>query len=87
MQVSMRELKSNLAKYVQQTRAGEPIEVTSHRKVVARISGVASADGSAASRLLAAGVATWEGGKPGGAALELTPTGTRVSEMVLADRG
>lgn len=87
MQVSMRELKSNLAKYVQQTRSGQLIEVTSHRKVVARISGVATADGSAVSRLLAAGVATWQGGKPSGAALVLKPTGTRVSQMVLADRG
>jgi hypothetical protein len=37
--------------------------------------------------LLAAGVATWQGGKPAGAALQLHGHGKPVSELVLEDRG
>lgn len=87
MQVSMREFKSHLAQYVSQAQSGQLIELTSHRKVVARLAGVSPADGSPVSRLLAAGVAVWRGGKPEGAALILQPKGTLVSKMVLDDRG
>lgn len=87
MAVSMRELKSHLAQYIKQARSGQPVEVTSHRKVVARLSGVPIADNSAVSRLLASGAAIWQGGKPAGAALVLKTQGTPVSQMVLDDRG
>lgn len=87
MQVSMRELKSHLAQYIKQARSGRPVEVTSHRKVVARLSGVPIAGDSAVSRLLASGAAVWQGGKPDGAALVLKTQGTPVSQMVLDDRG
>lgn len=88
MQVSMREFKSHLSRYVSQAQSGQLIELTSHRKVVARIIGVPQADGAGGVvRLLAAGVATWQGGKPIGAALRLQERGTPVSTMVLEDRG
>lgn len=87
MQVSMRELKSHLAQYIKQARAGQPVEVTSHRRVVARLSGVPASDDSAVSRLLASGVAVWQGGKPAGASLTLGTKGTLVSQMALDDRG
>jgi prevent-host-death family protein len=87
MLVSMRELKSHLALYIKQARAGQPVEVTSHRKVVARLSGVPAADDSAVSRLLASGAAAWQGGKPAGAALKLSAKGTLVSQIALDDRG
>jgi prevent-host-death family protein len=86
MQVSMAKFKSHLADYVRHAQSGLVVEVTSHRKVVARLAGVAQSDGTAASRLVAAGVATWQGGKPVGAALRLTDKGALVSSMVLADR-
>jgi hypothetical protein len=38
-------------------------------------------------RLLAAGVASWQGGKPAGAAFELQAVGKPVSALVLEDRG
>ena len=38
-------------------------------------------------RLLAAGVASWQGGKPVGAAFELLAVGKPVSALVLEDRG
>ena len=40
MHVSIRELKAHLSQYLSRAQAGEAVEVTSHRKVVARIVGV-----------------------------------------------
>ncbi len=87
MQVSMQEFKSHLSRYVSQAQSGQLIELTSHRKVVARIVGVPSTDSAGVSRLLAAGVATWQGGKPVGAAFRLQEHGKPVSALVLEDRG
>ena len=39
MQVSMQEFKSHLSRYVSQAQSGQLIELTSHRRVVARIVG------------------------------------------------
>ena len=87
MQVSMQEFKSHLAHYVGQAQSGQLIELTSHRKVVARIVGVLSTDITGVSCLLAAGAASWQGGKPGGAAFRLQERGKLVSALVLEDRG
>ena len=87
MLVSMREFKSRLAQYIGQAQSGELIELTSHRKVVARLVGVPSAESAGVARLLALRIATWQGGKPIGAALTLPGHGKLVSAMVLDDRG
>lgn len=87
MLVSIHEFKSHLSRYVGQAQSGELIELTSHRKVVARLVGVPTADSEGVVRLLAAGVASWQGGKPAGAAFELQAGGKPVSMMVLEDRG
>lgn len=87
MQVSIREFKSHLSRYVSQAQSGQSIELTSHRKVVARIIGVPQANSVGVVRLLAAGVATWQGGKPTGAAFGLHERGKPVSAMILEDRG
>lgn len=87
MRVSMQEFKSHLSQYVGQAQSGELIELTSHRKVVARIVGVPPADSAGVERLLAAGAASWQGGKPAGAAFELQAVGRPVSVLVLEDRG
>lgn len=87
MIVSIHEFKSHLAKYVDQAQSGELIELTSHRKVVARIVGVPPTDITGVSRLLAAGIATWQGGKPTGAVLDLQKRGKQISALVLEDRG
>ena len=87
MRVSIQEFKSHLAKYVGQARSGEAIELTSHRKVVAHVIGVPESSHPGVARLLAAGVAAWEGGKPKGAALVLSGGGKPISDMVLEDRG
>lgn len=87
MQVSINEFKSHLSRYVSQAQSGVLIELTSHRKIVARLAGVPPATDTGVSRLLATGAATWQGGKPQGAALVLQDKGTPVSRMVLEDRG
>ena len=74
MKVSMQEFKSHLAQYVRETRSGKMLELTLHRKVVARVIGVPQAESAGLSRLLADGSASWQGGKT-------------VSAMVLEDRG
>jgi prevent-host-death family protein len=87
MNVSIRELKTHLSKYLGQAQAGQIIEVTSHRKVVARIIGVPETPSHGLARLMASGAATWSGGKPAGAALHLKSPGKTVSSLVLEDRG
>ena len=87
MRVSIQDFKSHLSHYVGQAQSGVLIELTSHRKVVARLSGVISTDIAGVARLLAAGNAAWEGGKPVGASIALHDRGTSVSAMVLEDRG
>lgn len=87
MKVSIQEFKSHLAQYVRESQAGKILELTSHRKVVARVIGVPHAESESVARLLAAGIAVWQGGKPKGATLKLRIGGKTVSEMVLEDRG
>lgn len=87
MQVSIRELKAHLSQYLRRAQAGQSLEITSHRKTVARIIGVAATADEGLARLLAGGAATWSGGKPSGASLRLNAKGMPVSQMVLEDRG
>jgi prevent-host-death family protein len=87
MQVSIRELKAHLSQYLRRAQAGQGFEITSHRKIVARVIGVPATTDSGLARLLASGAATWAGGKPAGASLRLSAKGTPVSQMVMEDRG
>jgi len=87
MQVSIHEFKSHLSRYVGQAQSGEAIDLTYHRKVVARITGVPTTNQQGIARLLASGAASWQGGKPAGANICLNPHGTAVSAMVMDDRG
>lgn len=87
MQVSIRELKAHLSLYLGKSRQGIPLEITSHRRVVARITGIPEGSDSSMSALIARGAAQWSGGKPAGAQLILAEGGTSVSGMVLQDRG
>lgn len=87
MHVSIHEFKSHLSRYVGLVQAGESIELTSHRKVVALITGVPKTTDQGIAKLLASGAASWKGGKPGGARLELDHHGIPVSQIVIEDRG
>jgi prevent-host-death family protein len=85
--VPIREFKARLSHYLAQAGTRGVIEVTSHRKVVARVTGVPPEAGEGIARLIAKGVVSWEGGKPKGAAIRLAKRGRPVSEMALEDRG
>jgi len=87
MRVAMNELKAGLASYVARARAGEVIEITSHNKPVARMSGLPTADDSGIQRLVLRGAASWGGGKPAlEPAVTLGDEGKSLSEIVLEDR-
>lgn len=90
MKVAIAEFKSHLSKYIRQVQAGDVVELTAHRRVVATVQGVVRPDCAAqhgdVSRLVAAGMATWGGGKPIGASLRLNAAGASVSALVLEGR-
>jgi len=86
MLISIQEFKSHLAKYVAQAQNGQVIELTSHRKVVARIIGVPQYGSEGVHRLLATGLASWDGGMPKGAAIKLSKGGKALSDIVIEDR-
>jgi len=87
MPVSIRELKAHLSQYLAEARAGKVIRVTSHRKEIARITGVPDANDDGLARLLAAGEARWRGGKPAGARIRISEQGEPLSTILLRERG
>lgn len=86
MQVSIREFKAHLSRYLAQAQEGQSLNITSHRRVVAHIVGVPLTESAGITRLLAGGTAQWKGGKPTGASIHLSPAGRSMSEMVLEGR-
>lgn len=90
MQVSLRELKTNLAAVVRRVRAGETAVVTSHRKPVAKLVPVPASGDSVTDRLLAAGLIS-ERPRPGGLKRHPPnplPAGQpSIADTVIEDRG
>ena len=86
MNITVRDFKSQMSKYLRRAQAGEHLTITSHRKPVARVLGIPAAGEDGPSRLVASGAASWSGGKPSGANLSLADDGTPISQMVLEDR-
>ncbi len=86
MPVSVREFKAHLSRYLAEVRTGKTIEISSHRKVIARVSGAADSEKSGIERLLADGEGQWAGGKPAGGRIKLDSDRPLVSELVLQDR-
>jgi len=87
LRLQVRDFKARLSHYLRRARAGQTIEITSHRRVIARVTGVPSTESEGIARLVASGAAQWGGGKPRGAEIRLSDVGPRVSDMVLQDRG
>jgi prevent-host-death family protein len=87
LRLQIRDFKARLSHYLGRARAGQTIEITSHRKVIARVTGIPPAETESISRLVASGAAQWGGGKPRGAEIRLTEGGPLVSDLVLQDRG
>ncbi|MFO8003794.1 hypothetical protein [Thioalkalivibrio sp.] len=68
-------------------RAGRAVEISSHRKVVARLVTASSGQEQGIDRLPARGLAQWDGSKPTGASVRLSSGGPLVSDLVQEDRG
>lgn len=91
MKISVRELKDRLSEHLRVVQSGQSIVVTSHRKPIARLSPVPAESIKGIDRLIADGLAAWNGKKPRGAGrrmpVKLRGSGPTVADMVLADRG
>jgi prevent-host-death family protein len=90
-QVSVRELKAHLSQWLARAQAGELVEITSHRRAIARISGLKPPVPAAAHPLQAAidaGLVSWNGNKPViPTPIVLKGSGKLISAIVLEDRG
>lgn len=85
--VPLHKFKARLSYYLASLRGGRTLTITSHRKVIARVSGVPPSNSEGVARLLASGEASWSGGKPVGTDLRLSAGGPEVSHLVLEQRG
>lgn len=84
--VAVHELKANLSRYLRLAQS-RPIEIMSHRKVVAKLVGVpAISVDPGLEPLLATGLAQWNGGKPVGSHVRLTAATETLSDQLLRDR-
>ncbi len=90
-QVSVRDLKTHLSEWLARAQAGEVVEVTSHRKPIARLTGIKQPDAILSNPLQAAidaGIISWNGEKPVlPPPVKLRGEGKLVSEIVMEDRG
>ncbi|EAQ69082.1 prevent-host-death family protein [Synechococcus sp. RS9909] len=85
----MRDLKTHLSEWLGRVQAGEVVEVTSHRKPIARIMTVKQADSEISSpmqKAIDAGVISWSGQKPnqsscGRTAPQLMPSGSALQRV------
>jgi len=89
--VGIRDFKSRLSHYLAKAREGQTIEITSHRRVIARVIGLPEQPVWAKRhpgmwRMVQSGQATWSGEKPKFARIRLPSRGKTISEMVLEDR-
>lgn len=87
MSVAVRELKASLSRVLLRAQQGEIIEVTSHNKPIARITGIPEHAEPGLRGLIAGGALSWSGGKPQyELPVAMTTRGTSVSQMVLEGR-
>ena len=86
MEISVRELRAHLSRYLEMVSRGEAIVVTHRRNPVARLSAIGAAEKAAMGRLLAAGLVTWNGRKPVGGRLMPEIKGKTAAERVIEDR-
>lgn len=90
-QVSVRDLKAHLSQWLARVRAGEVVEVTSHRQPIARLTGLrqpGSLSGNPLQAAIDAGVVSWNGEKPVfPPPITLPGQGKPISDIVIEDRG
>jgi prevent-host-death family protein len=89
--VSVRDLKTHLSVWLARAQSGEVVEVTSHRKPIARITAVMPeerAPDNPLQRAIHAGLISWNGQKPNlPPPVPLRGKGTPLSNIVMEDRG
>ena len=89
--VWVRDLKTHLSQWLARAQAGEVVEVTSHRKPIARITAVKPAEPTSTNPLqkaIDAGLISWNGQKPNlPPPVKLRGKGKLLSEIVIEDRG
>lgn len=87
MRIALREFKAGLSGYIARAQRGEVIEVTSHKRLVARVLGLPAQANTGLQQLLASQAASWDGSKPAfESPLAVAPGGASLSQMVLEDR-
>jgi prevent-host-death family protein len=90
-QVSVRDLKTHLSEWLARAQSGEVVEVTSHRKPIARIMALntaASASTNPLQKAIDAGVISWNGKNPViPPPVKLNDGGPLMSDIVIEDRG
>jgi prevent-host-death family protein len=85
--VGIRELKTNLSRYLSKVKSGEKIIITDRKQQVAIITPIGrESDEEKALKLAARGIAYWSGGKPAGLPVRMVSRGKTVSEAILQDR-
>ncbi len=86
-QVGVKALKQHLGKYLEVASAGQPVVVTRRGRPIAVLSGIEQdPEIGQAWELVAAGLASWQGGKPKGSANPVKVRGKSVADMVIEDR-
>ena len=87
MQVSVRELKNNLSKYLQFVRMGKPVIVTSRNTPLARLVPIPKIESASLQQLLRSEEIHWNGKKPKGGRSCPRIRGKTAAERLLEDRG
>jgi prevent-host-death family protein len=90
-EVSIRELRNNLTRYIRRLESGERFTVTRRGKVVGRLEPATheSDEDAWLWKMVREGKASWSGKKfrPGAPTVRLKGKGPTASEMIIEDRG
>lgn len=85
--IGVRELKAQLSRQLKRVQRGSRLTITDRGRAIAVLSPVeAQAGAEWAWRMVAAGKASWSGGKPRGLTPLANARGKATSEMVIEDR-
>lgn len=86
MQVSVREFKNHLSKYLQRATKGESIVVTSHHIPLVRLLAIPTSSDEKLQQLLQQSNISWNGKKPTGGKKPPKIKGTTAADYVSEDR-
>ena len=85
--VGVRALKGQLSRYLKRVKLGERLAITERGRLIAILSAPpANAAEQQVESMIRDGVASWDGGKPAGAARPRKIAGRPVADAVIEDR-